>query len=189
MAGRGCKKQSKKNEINKKWLLGVYTRRSFDDGEVEESYTITNQKLLIEDFLENNSNMIIEDYYIDDGYTGTNFDRPEFKRMMQDIVCGKINGIIVKDLSRLGRNHKQVGKYIEEIFPIYNIRIIAINDNVDSFENPESIKSLIVPVKNLINENYSRDISRKVASAYITMAKRFNCRRSYSLWIYARSRR
>ncbi len=171
MAGRGCKKQSKKNEINKKWLLGVYTRRSFDDGEVEESYTITNQKLLIEDFLENNSNMIIEDYYIDDGYTGTNFDRPEFKRMMQDIVCGKINGIIVKDLSRLGRNHKQVGKYIEEIFPIYNIRIIAINDNVDSFENPESIKSLIVPVKNLINENYSRDISRKVASAYVTMAK------------------
>ena len=171
MAGRGNKKQSRKNDENRKWLLGVYGRRSFDDGENSESYTIKNQKALIESFLENKDNIEIEDYYIDDGYTGTNFERPGFKRMLQDVVNGKINGIIVKDLSRLGRNHREVGKYIEEIFPIYDIRIISINDNVDSYLDPESISSLIVPVKNLMNENYSRDLSKKVASAYETMAK------------------
>jgi len=171
MSGRGNKKISKQNPNNIKWNLGLYTRRSFDDGETQESYTITNQKALIESFLENKSNITIEDYYIDDGYTGTNFERPDFKRLMRDVVNGKINGIIVKDLSRLGRNHKEVGKYIEEIFPIYDLRIISVNDNVDSFLDPESINSLIVPVKNLMNENYSRDISKKVSSAYETMAK------------------
>lgn len=171
MAGRGNKKISKNDIENKKWLLGAYSRRSFDDGETSESYTITNQKQMLKSFIESQDNIKIEEYYDDDGYTGTNFNRPEFKRLMQDVVCGRINGIIVKDLSRLGRNHKEVGKYIEEIFPIYNLRIIAINDNVDSFLNPESINSLIIPVKNLMNENYSRDISVKVASAYKTMAK------------------
>lgn len=91
--------------------------------------------------------------------------------MLQDVVNGKINGIIVKDLSRLGRNHREVGKYIEEVFPVYDIRIISVNDNVDSYLDPDSISSLIVPVKNLMNENYSRDISKKVASAYKVMAK------------------
>ena len=171
MAGRGNKKQSRINDENRKWTFAVYGRRSFDDGENSESYTIKNQKALIESYLENKPNIVIEDYYVDDGYTGTNFERPGFKRMLQDVVNGKINGIIVKDLSRLGRNHREVGKYIEEIFPIYDIRIISVNDNVDSYLDPESISSLIVPVKNLMNENYSRDLSKKVASAYETMAK------------------
>lgn len=171
MAGRGNKKQSRTNDENRKWSFGVYGRRSFDDGENSESYTIKNQKALIESYLENKPNIVIEDYYVDDGYTGTNFDRPGFKRLLQDVVNGKINGIIVKDLSRLGRNHREVGKYIEEVFPIYDIRIISVNDNVDSYLDPESISSLIVPVKNLMNENYSRDLSKKVASAYETMAK------------------
>lgn len=171
MAGRGYKKQSRKIDETKKWRLGIYSRRSFDDGEKSESYTITNQKSLIVSFLEKMPNVEIIDYYTDDGYTGTNFERPDFKRLMQDIINDKVNGIVVKDLSRLGRNHKEVGKYIEEIFPIYNIRIIAINDNVDSYLDPDSINSLIVPVKNLMNENYSRDLSKKVSSAYKTMAK------------------
>lgn len=171
MAGRGYKKQSRKIDETKKWRLGIYSRRSFDDGEKNESYTITNQKSLIVSFLEKMPNVEIIDYYTDDGYTGTNFERPDFKRLMQDIINDKVNGIVVKDLSRLGRNHKEVGKYIEEIFPIYNIRIIAINDNVDSYLDPDSINSLIVPVKNLMNENYSRDLSKKVSSAYKTMAK------------------
>ncbi len=171
MAGRGNKKQSRINDENRKWSFAVYGRRSFDDGENSESYTIKNQKALIESYLENKPNIVIEDYYVDDGYTGTNFERPGFKRMLQDVVNGKIKGIIVKDLSRLGRNHREVGKYIEEIFPIYDIRIISVNDNVDSYLDPESISSLIVPVKNLMNENYSRDLSKKVASAYETMAK------------------
>jgi len=171
MAGRGKKKQSKTDLNNRKWIIGFYGRRSFDDGDSNESYTIINQRALIDSFLENKPNIIIYDYYIDDGYTGTNFNRPGFKRMMQDVIDGRINGIIVKDLSRLGRNHKEVGKYIEEVFPIYDLRIISVNDNVDSYLDPESINSLIVPVKNLMNESYSKDISKKVSSAYETMAK------------------
>ena len=171
MAGRGNKKRSYNTDENMIWHLAAYGRRSFDDCDDNESNTIINQRRQIEEFVANNKNIIIEDYYMDDGYTGTNFNRPGFNRMMQDITNGKINGIIVKDLSRLGRNHKEAGKYIEEIFPIYNLRIIALNDKVDSYLDPESINSLIVPIKNLMNENYSKDISKKVSSAYVTMAK------------------
>ena len=172
MAGRGKKKLSREELKNRKWLFGVYTRRSFDDGDDAESNTIINQKHLIEAHLEKLSeNIEIVDYYVDDGYTGTNFNRPNFKRLMNDVLSGKINGIIVKDLSRLGRNHLEVGKYIEEIFPLHSIRIIAVNDDVDSFNNPESIRSLNVPIKNLVNEGVSRDLSKKVASAYVSMAR------------------
>jgi len=172
MPGRGNKKLSKTESMqNKKWLLGGYGRRSFDDCDDNESNTIKNQRLLIDEHIQGLENIEIYDYYLDDGYTGTNFDRPDFKRMMQDIRNGKINGVIFKDLSRLGRNHKETGKYVEEIFPIYNLRIISINDNVDSFLDPESINNLIIPIKNLMNESYSRDISKKVSSAYKMMAK------------------
>ena len=169
MAGRGNKKISKNSTIAN-WLVGVYTRRSFDDNEDKESNTITNQKEMINSFISKETNMTIVDYYIDDGYSGTTFDRPGFQEMMKDIVDGRINTIIVKDLSRLGRNSLEVGKYVEDIFPIYNIRIIAINDSIDSFKKPDSINDLIVPIKNLINESYARDISKKVTSAYFTMA-------------------
>ena len=169
MAGRGKKKLSKSSTVAN-WLVGIYTRRSFDDNEEKESNTITNQKEMINNFVSKENNMTIVDYYVDDGYTGTDFDRPGFQEMMKDISDGRINTIIVKDLSRLGRNSLEVGKYIEDIFPIYNIRIIAINDNVDSFKRPESINDLMVPIKNLINESYARDISKKVSSAYYTMA-------------------
>lgn len=169
MAGRGKKKLSTNSTVAN-WLVGIYTRRSFDDNEDKESNTITNQKEMINSFISKEKNMTIVDYYVDDGYTGTTFDRPGFQEMMKDISDGRINTIIVKDLSRLGRNSLEVGKYIEEIFPIYNIRIIAINDNVDSFKRPESINDLMVPIKNLINESYARDISKKVSSAYYTMA-------------------
>lgn len=172
MPGRGNKKKSQMETLkNTKWLLGAYCRRSFDDCDDNESNTIKNQKLLIDDKIKETSNIEIYDYYLDDGYTGTNFDRPSFKKMMNDVKNGKINGIIFKDLSRLGRNHKMTGKYIEEIFPIYNLRIISINDNVDSFLDFESINNLIIPIKNLMNEGYSRDISKKVASAYKMMAE------------------
>ena len=169
MAGRGNKKLSKNSTVAN-WLVGIYTRRSFDDNEDKESNTIINQKEMINNFISKENNMTIVDYYVDDGYSGTTFDRPGFQEMMRDISDGRINTIIVKDLSRLGRNSLEVGKYIEEIFPIYNIRIIAINDNVDSFKRPESINDLMVPIKNLINESYARDISKKVSSAYYTMA-------------------
>ena len=171
MAGRGKKKNSYISNSNIEWYAGIYTRRSFDDNEDFESNTITNQKELITNFLSEIPNMNIVDFYIDDGFTGTNFNRPDFKRLMDDIKYKKINCIVVKDLSRLGRNYIEVGKYIEEVFPLMELRIISINDNVDSYLNPKSISDLIIPIKNLINETYSRDISQKVSSAYKTMAK------------------
>lgn len=171
MAGRGRKKSYCISNSNIQWYAGIYTRRSFDDNEDVESNTITNQKELITSYLRDIPNMNIIDYYIDDGYTGTNFNRPGFKRLMDDIKYKKINCIIVKDLSRLGRNYIEVGKYIEEVFPLMELKIISINDNVDSYLNPKSISDLIIPIKNLINETYSRDISQKVSSAYRVMAK------------------
>ena len=171
MSGRGNKKISYINVV-RKWFFGVYTRRSFDDLDDTESNTIVNQKNMIIDFLNNLPNVTIVEYYVDDGYSGTNFNRPGFQDMMNDIKSGRINAIIVKDLSRLGRNYIELGKYIEEIFPLYDLRLIAINDNIDSYLNPESVNSLMVPIKNLMNENYAQDISKKVSSAYRTMAKK-----------------
>lgn len=169
MAGRGKKKCSLNNI--KKWYVGIYVRRSFDDNEDNESNTIVNQKEMLSSFVDGNKDMIVFDYYTDDGYTGTNFNRPGFKQMFNDVINGNVNAILVKDLSRLGRNYLEVGKYIEEIFPIYNLRIISINDNVDSFLNPDSIRGLMVPMKNLVNETYSKDISEKVISTFEIMAK------------------
>ena len=169
MAGRGRKKQSFKSD-NIKWKVGIYTRRSFDDTEDQESNTITNQKDMITSYVTELQNCEIVNYYVDDGFTGTDFNRPGFKSLFKDIVNGQVNMIVVKDLSRLGRNYTEVGNYIGTIFPLYNVRFISINDNIDSWKNPESVNSLIVPIKNLINDEYSKDISIKVKSAYKTMA-------------------
>lgn len=170
MAGRGNKKKSFNSDFMK-WNVAIYVRRSFDDSEEQESNTIINQKDMLKDYIKSLDNASIYDYYIDDGYTGTDFNRPGFKRMFTDMVNGKVNAVLVKDLSRLGRNYTKVGEYIEDIFPMYGVRVISVNDNIDSVKNPESISSLIVPVKNLINDEYARDISNKVKSAYKTMAK------------------
>ena len=122
-------------------------------------------KRIISNYLADCENIIIEDYYYDDGYSGTNFNRPEFMRMMQDVRTGRVNGIIVKDLSRLGRNYILVGNFIEDIIPKYNLRFISVNDNVDSYLNPESLESLIISFKNLLNESYSSDSSKKIKSS------------------------
>lgn len=154
-----------------KWNVAAYLRLSSDDGDKIESNSITNQKHLIENFIKNNDDLNIVDFYIDDGYTGTDFNRPDFQRLLMDMKNEKINSIIVKDLSRLGRNYIEVGNYIEQIFPLYNIRFIAINDSVDSFKEPSSVNNVLVPFKNLMNDEYARDISNKVKSTLKTMAK------------------
>lgn len=151
-----------------KWIAGGYFRLSQEDGDNAESDSIKNQRELLSYFLKKERDIKINDYYIDDGYSGTDFDRPDFQRMLNDVTNGKINTIIVKDLSRLGRNYIEVGKYIEEIFPSYNIRFIAINDNVDSYKDPKSVNNVIVPFKNLMNDEYARDISNKVRSVLDT---------------------
>lgn len=151
-----------------KWIAAGYFRLSREDGDNAESDSIKNQKGLLTHFTKKEKDIKIKDYYVDDGYSGTDFDRPDFQRMLNDIICGEINTVIVKDLSRLGRNYIEVGKYIEEVFPTYNIRFIAINDNVDSYKDPKSVNNVMVPFKNLMNDEYARDISNKVRSTLDT---------------------
>ena len=162
----------RRKKVNKEerniWKVGIYCRLSSDDGYNAESDSITNQKEIIEYFLKKEENIEIIDYYQDDSYSGTTFNRPDFKRMFNALVNGDINTIIVKDLSRFGRNYIEVGNYIEQIFPLYNTRFIAVNDNIDSFKDPKSVNNIIVPFKNLMNDEYARDISNKVRSVLMT---------------------
>ena len=109
----------KKIHTEKKlWKVGIYCRLSSDDGDNAESDSISNQKQIIKDFLKNEEDIFIVDCYADDGYSGTSFNRPEFKRLFNALTSGDINTIIVKDLSRFGRNYIEVGNYIEQIFPL-----------------------------------------------------------------------
>lgn len=143
---------------------GLYERLSCDDGLEGESNSIATQRMMLRKYAEQNHFNIVDEY-IDDGFSGTNFERPSFKRMISDIENGKINCVITKDLSRLGRNYLQVGMYTEMFFPQKNVRFIAIDNNVDS-ENQQS--SEFAPFLNIINEWYARDISRKVKHAFRT---------------------
>ena len=147
-----------------KFKTAGYIRLSKEDKIKDESNSVTNQKLIITSFVEKNEDLELIDFYIDDGYSGTTFDRPEYKRMFKDIVEGKVNTIIVKDLSRFGRNHIESDNYLENILPGYNVRFISIIDDIDSLKNPKSVSSIAVPLKNLMNDQYARDISEKVRS-------------------------
>ncbi len=140
-----------------------YYRLSRDDGDKSESDSITNQKSLISEFASKN-HLSIESEYADDGYSGTNFDRPGFIRLMNDIKNGDINCIIIKDFSRLGRNYIEMGKYMTKIFPSLGVRLISINDNYDSVRDNDPSDQIIIPFKNLINDAYCRDISMKIRS-------------------------
>ena len=156
-------KTNENYRLKSKYNAGIYIRLSVDDGDKDESNSVTNQRLIINDFLKNNEEEInVVDYYIDDGYSGTNFNRPGFIKMLTNIKNNNINTIIVKDLSRFGRNFIEVGNYLEQIFPMYHIRFISINDNIDSQKNPISMNNIITPFKNLMNEEYAKDISRKI---------------------------
>ena len=112
--------------------IAIYIRLSREDGDDMESESVTNQRSLLSGYLKAQG-LVAVDVYIDDGYTGTNFERPEFKRMLQDIVNGKINMVITKDLSRLGRDHIMTGYYVETYFPENDVRYIAVNDDIDTF--------------------------------------------------------
>lgn len=150
--------------------VAIYLRLSKDDGDFSsaeegksESNSIHNQRELLLSFLKKHPEMEFYDEYKDDGRTGTNFDRPDFKRMMDDVRTGAVNCIIVKDLSRFGRDYIECGKYIEKIFPQLGVRFISVNDGFDTAAASSS-DSIVIPFKNLINDSYSRDISIKVRS-------------------------
>lgn len=165
------------NNLSKTYLCGGYLRLSKEDDDIAKSETlqsnsIENQKEYIEDYLQSKPEIRVVDFYIDDGYSGVNFDRPDFQRMLQDIKDKKINCVIVKALSRLGRNYIEVGKYIERLFPFLGVRFIAINDNFDSADDAALSNNIIVPFKNLINDAYCRDISIKIRSHLEVKRKR-----------------
>lgn len=158
------------NINSKVYQAAIYLRLSREDGDVVEgsklvSNSISNQKALIMDFLKSHTEIKVHSVYADDGYSGVNFDRPDFQRMLEDIRKGTINCVIVKDLSRFGRNYIEAGRYIEKIFPMLGVRFIAITDNYDSMAAAGGYGSdMVVPFKNLINDAYCRDISIKIRS-------------------------
>lgn len=156
------------NHINEIFEVGVYIRLSREDGDKAESESIVNQRSLISEYVKNRNDLKIYDFYIDDGFTGTDFNRPSFERMMTDIKNGIINCIIVKDLSRIGRNYIDTGQYLERVFPYYNVRFIAINDGIDNYNQRYDIS---VPIRNIVNAQYAEDISKKVISAMRTKQK------------------
>ena len=151
------------------WNIGVYLRLSNDDGDKAESNSISSQRTLILDYIKKNiSDGEIIEVFIDDGFTGTNFNRPDFKRMIQFIENGEINCVIVKDLSRFGRDYIGVGNYIEKYFPLHDVRFIAINDGYDS-STRNSSDDFSMPIKNIFNAHYSKDISKKVKTSFRTL--------------------
>lgn len=150
----------------KPYRVGIYARLSFESEENKERDTVDTQIAYLKNFIDRQEGMELADIYADVSFSGTNFERPEFERMMQDIRSGKINTVITKDLSRLGRNYIDSGTYIERIFPFFHVRYIAVNDD---FDTAREETDLTMPLKNIINEWYARDISGKIRSSYRSM--------------------
>ncbi len=142
----------------------MYLRLSREDGDSMESNSISNQRQIIQTYAKVNDITIAYEY-VDDGYSGSNFERPEFKKMIQDLEEGKFSTIIVKDLSRFGRDYIESGKYLQKVFPEKGVRFISVNDSYDSDNADMSDTHLILPIRNFINDSYCRDISMKVKSA------------------------
>ena len=151
----------KRAKLNNDKITALYCRLSKDDGTNNESMSISTQKTMLKDYTKHNGFLNCQ-FYVDDGYSGTNYDRPAFRQLIEDIQDGEVSTLITKDLSRLGRNYLETGTYIEVFFPNHNVRYIAINDGVDSIDNAQMD---ITPFRNIINEMYAKDTSRKIKSA------------------------
>lgn len=150
----------------KVYRTAVYVRLSREDERKIESDTVENQRALLEGFVDGEPSLELADVYVDRHVSGTKFDRPEFNRMAADMRAGRIDCIVVKDLSRLGRNYLEAGDYIERIFPFFGVRFIAVTDHYDSLTSGTAEDGLVVPLKNLINEAYAKDISKKICSTF-----------------------
>lgn len=152
------------NTQKKIWNATLYLRLSRDDGDKEESNSITGQRELLRDYISQHPELREYAVRVDDGFSGSTFERPSFQKMIEDVKAGRTDCIIVKDLSRFGRNYLDAGEYIEKIFPFLGVRFIAVNDHYDSLGDKKASDDLIIPFKNLINEAYCRDISVKIRS-------------------------
>lgn len=145
--------------------IALYIRLSREDGDRNESLSVTNQRMLLQEYAEKQEGYGGIRFYIDDGYTGTNFDRPAFQAMCQDIEAGIIAVVIVKDLSRLGRNMPKVTELVQDYFPIQKVRFIAIDDHIDKhFFDLDTTEDMMIDIKNMFNGFYPKDISKKVRS-------------------------
>ena len=160
------------NQINnskKIYHAAIYVCLSKEDGDVaaagkRESNSISNQKDLIKNFLKDKKDIVVVSERVDDGYSGSNFERPAFQMMLEDIKKGIVDCVVVKDLSRFGREYIDAGKYIERLFPALGVRFIAVNDHYDNLEGKSQADEIVIPFKNLINDAYCRDISIKIRS-------------------------
>ncbi len=154
-------------KAKKLYSVGIYLRLSREENtssDRTESNSIRSQRELVRSFVRSRKDMEVYDIYVDDGYSGANFDRPEFRRMMEDVQAGNVDCIVVKDLSRFGRDYIEAGRLIQKAFPALNVRFIAITDHFDSLTADYNETSLILPVKNFVNDSYCSDISGKVKS-------------------------
>ena len=149
----------------KVYRVGIYARLSREDADRLESNSISSQKAMCQAYIDSHDDLVLIDTYCDDGYTGTNMNRPEFQRMLQDMRSGRIDCAISKDLSRFSRNYIEAGNYLEKIFPAMGIRYISINDCYDSIAPGSSSDVITLPFKNLVNDIYCRDISIKIRSS------------------------
>lgn len=170
------------------WRAGLYIRLSREDGDKPESESVSSQRALLEGFAAAQPDLTVHEFYIDDGWSGTDFNRPAFARMLADATERKINCVVVKDLSRFGRNYVEAGKYLETVFPLLRVRFISVNDRIDSVEDPASLNSVIVPFKNIINDEYCRDISQKVRSALDVRRKQGKFIGSFAAYGYCKDK-
>jgi len=153
-----------------RWKLGEYIRLSKEDlnrGK-DDSNSVVNQKQLLDDYYKQHMDEFesVEEPYVDDGYTGTDTNREGFQKLLADIYAKKINCVIVKDLSRLSRNYTDAGSLIENLFVQMNVRFISLAEGIDSFQNPDSISNLIVPITNVMNDNFCYQTSKKIRQVF-----------------------
>lgn len=173
--------KSKQTQLNR---VGLYMRLSQEDDRENESLSIENQRLILRKYVSDRGWKVIDEY-ADDGYSGTNFDRPDVQRLLDDAKNGIIDTIIVKDLSRFGRNYIQVGQYVDYIFPSYGIRFIALNDNVDTADK-NSTGMDMMPLVNVFNEWHSASTSKKIRAVFVAKAKAGQFKATYIPYGYAK---
>lgn len=147
------------SENIRKFRVAAYVRLSREDGDREESDSVVNQKRILTDLINSSDDLTLYGFYVDDGFTGTNFERPAFQQMLADIHGQKVNCVAVKDLSRFGRDYIDTGRYLERCFPDLGVRFIAVSDGIDSQKHSYD---MLLPIRNIFNEQYARDISEKI---------------------------
>lgn len=172
---------------NKEYTADLYLRLSREDGDKEESESIANQKAFLLEYLKNHPEIKLNKIRCDDGYTGTNTNRPEFLAMLEDIKNGEINTIICRDLSRFSRNYIESGRYIQVLFPQIGVRFIAVNDGYDSLHSQNSDKNIIIPFKNMVNDGYCCDISIKIRSSLETKRKKGDYLSAFAVYGYIKN--